>query len=87
MHQLFATALDFIGIAMIAAAITLSQFSRMFRIRLILYGVCTGFGFYFLSDLSYLLGSTAKVPYLFAGYGPALIMCLIGFFWVARIDE
>ena len=87
MHQLFATPFEFIGIAMIAAAITLSQFSRMFRIRLIIYGICSGFGFYFLSDLSYLLGSTAKVPYLFAGYGPALIMCLMGFFWVARIDE
>ncbi len=87
LHQLFATPLEFIGIVMIAASITLSHFSRMIKTKLFVYGVAAGFGFYFLSDLIYLLGSSSRIPYLFAGYGPAILLCAIGGFFVARIDE
>ena len=87
LHQLIATPLEFIGIVMIAAALTLSHFSRMIKTKLFVYGVAVGFGFYFLSDLIYLLGSSSRIPYLFAGYGPAIILCAVGGFFVARIDE
>ena len=87
LHQLLASPLEFIGIVMIAASITLSHFSRMVKTKLFVYGIGAGFGFYFLSDLIYLLGSSSRIPYLFAGYGPAILLCALGGFFVARIDE
>ena len=86
-HQLVATPLEFVGLAMLAASFTLAFYSRQFKIKLILYGVGAGFGFYFLSDLIYLLGSSARLPYLLAGYGPGLMICVLGGFLLARIDE
>ena len=86
-HQLLSTPLKLIGLALLAASFTLLHFSRQTKTRLIVLGLGSGFAVYFLSDLVYLLGNTAKLPYVLAGWTPALLICLFSGFLLARIDE
>lgn len=87
MHQLLSTPLKLTGLALLAASLTLTSFSRQTKIRIILVGVAAGFGIYFLSNFVYFLGSSAKIPYLLAGWGPAVMICLLSGFLLARADE
>ena len=86
-HQLLSTPLKLIGLALLAASVTLGRFSRQTKLKLILFALGAGFGFYFLTDLIYLLGSTARLPYHIAGWGPALFVCAVSGFLLARADE
>lgn len=86
-HQLLSTPLKLIGLALLAASFTLLHFSRQTKTRLIVLGLGSGFAVYFLSDLVYLLGNTAKLPYMLAGWAPALLICLFSGFLLARVDE
>jgi lipopolysaccharide export system permease protein len=86
-HQLLSTPLKLLGLALLAASFTLTSFSRQTKVRLILVGVASGFGIYFLSNFVYLLGSSAKLPHLLAGWGPAVMVCLLSGFLLARADE
>ena len=86
-HQLLSTPFKLIGLAMLAASFTLLHFSRQTKIRLIVLGLGSGFVVYFLSDIVYLLGNTAKLPYVLAGWAPALLICLFSGFLLARVDE
>ena len=86
-HQLLSTPLKLIGLAMLAASFTLLHFSRQTKTRLIVLGLGSGFGVYFFSDIVYLLGNTAKLPYVLAGWSPALLICLFSGFLLARVDE
>jgi len=87
LHQLLSTPLKLVGLALLAASFTLTSFSRQTKIRLILVGVASGFGIYFLSNFVYLLGNSAKLPHLLAGWGPAVMICLLSGFLLARADE
>ena len=86
-HQLLSTPLKLIGLALLAASFTLLHFSRQTKTRLIVLGLGSGFAVYFLSDIVYLLGNTAKLPYVLAGWAPALLICLFSGFLLARVDE
>jgi lipopolysaccharide export system permease protein len=86
-HQLLSTPLKLIGLALLAASVTLVRFSRQTKLKLILFALGAGFGFYFLTDLIYLLGTTSRLPYHIAGWGPALLVCSISGFLLARADE
>ena len=86
-HQLLSTPLKLIGLALLAASFTLLHFSRQTKTRLIVVGLGSGFAVYFLSDIVYLLGNTAKLPYVLAGWAPALLICLFSGFLLARVDE
>ena len=86
-HQLLSTPLKLVGLALLAASFTLLHFSRQTKTRLIILGLGSGFAVYFLSDLVYLLGNTAKLPYMLAGWAPALLICLFSGFLLARVDE
>jgi len=86
-HQLLSTPLKLAGLALLAAAFTLTVYSRQTKTRLILVGTATGFAIYFLSNFVYLLGNSAKIPHLLAGWGPAVMICLLSGFLLARADE
>lgn len=86
-YQLLSTPLKLVGQTLLAASFTLTVYLRQKKARLILLGLGAGFGVYFLSNLVYLLGNSAKLPYFLAGWGPAIIICLLGGVLLARTDE
>lgn len=86
-HQLLASPFLLLGMVMLAAGFSVVHFSRQQRMRLILLGLGAGFTVYFLSDLVYLLGGSARLPYLIAGWTPALAVCSLGGFLITRVDE
>ncbi len=87
LHELLSTPLKLVGLALLAASFTLTVYSRQTKVRLILVGVGAGFGIYFLSNFVYLLGNSGKLPHLLAGWGPAVMICLLSGFLLARADE
>ena len=87
LHQIISTPFKLIGLAILTASFTLIKFSRKTEVKLIFLSMVISFGFYFLSDLIYILGNSAKIPYLLAGWGPSLIICAFGGFFLARVDE
>ena len=86
-HQTLSTPIKLVGLAMLAACFTITIYSRQTKLRLVLTGIGAGFGIYFLSDILYLLGNAAQLPHLIAGWGPALMICLMSGFFLARADE
>lgn len=76
-----------LGLAMLAACFTLLRFSRMPRYKLMVFGIAIGFAVYFLTDLVYLLGANARLPVLISGWGPAITICLISGFILARSED
>ena len=86
-HQLLSTPLKLLGLVMLAASITLTQFSRQHRLRLVIWALAASFGFYFASDLIFVLGNSSRLPYYIAGWTPALIILSIGAVLLARVEE
>lgn len=86
-HQLLASPFLLLGMIMLAAGFTVVHFSRRQRLRLVLLGLATGFAVYFLSDLVYLLGGSARLPFMIAGWVPALAVFTLGGFMITRVDE
>lgn len=87
LQQQLANPLRLLGLAMLAACFTLLRFSRMPRYKLMALGVGVGFAVYFLTDFVYLLGANARLPVLIAGWGPAIVICLISGFILARSED
>ena len=86
-HQLLSTPLKLLGLVMLAASITLTQFSRQHRLRLVIWALASSFGFYFASDLIFVLGNSSRLPYYVAGWAPALLILSIGAVLLARVEE
>lgn len=76
-----------IGLALLAACFTLLRFSRMPRYKLMALGVALGFLVYFITDLIFLFGASARLPVVVAGWGPAATICLIAGFLLARSED
>lgn len=86
-HQLLSTPFKLLGLVMLAASISLVHFSRQQRFRLIVIALSASFGFYFLSDLIFVLGNSSRLPYYVAGWAPALLIMCIGAVLLARVEE
>jgi len=86
-HRHLAIPFYLVGLTMLAASFTLIGYSRRTKSWFIIFGIASGFGVYFLSDIIYLLGESTKLPYLLAGWGPSLVICLFSGFLLARADE
>ena len=86
-HQLLSTPLKLLGLVMLAASLTVTQFSRKQRLRLVVLALASSFGFYFTSDLIFVLGNSSHLPYYVAGWAPALLILSIGAVLLARVEE
>lgn len=86
-HQVLSTPIKLVGLALLAAAFSLAVYERQTKIKFILFGIGSGFFIYFLSDTVYLLGRVEKLPYLIAGWSPALLVCMLSGFLLIRVDE
>lgn len=87
LQQQLANPFRLLGLAMLAACFTLLRFSRMPRYKLMAVGVGVGFAVYFLTDFVYLLGANARLPVIIAGWGPAIAICLVAGFILARSED
>ena len=87
LQQQLANPLRLLGLCMIAACFTLLRFSRMPRYQLMAIGIGLGFTIYFFTDLIFLLGANARLPVMVAGWGPAIVICLIAGFILARSED
>ena len=86
-QQQLSNPIRLLGLAMLAACFTLLRFSRMPRYKTMALGVGIGFAVYFLTNLVYLLGANARLPVLLAGWGPAIVICLLSGFILARSED
>ncbi|MGC6530066.1 MAG: LptF/LptG family permease [Candidatus Puniceispirillaceae bacterium] len=75
------------GLSMLAACFTLLHFSRRPRYQIVAMGLGFGFAAYFIVDLIYLLGANARLPVSIAGWGPALTLCLVTGYLLARSED
>jgi len=86
-QQQLSNPLRLLGLSMLAACFTLLHFSRMPRYKLMAFGIGIGFAVYFFTDLVVLLGANARLPVLVSGWGPAMTICLIAGFILARSED
>lgn len=86
-HHLLSTPIKLLGLAMLAAGISLSRFNRQQRLRLVILALAASFGFYFTSDLIFVLGNSSRLPYYIAGWAPSLLILSIGAVLLARMEE
>ena len=86
-HKTLALPLQLIGLALLAASFTLPTFARQRRIQIIILGLGSGFLYYFISDLIFLLGHNSRLPDFVAGWLPAILIFTISGFLLARGDE
>lgn len=86
-QQQLSNPLRLLGLSMLAACFTLLRYSRMPRYKLMALGVGIGFLVYFFTDLVVLLGANARLPVLVSGWGPAMTICLIAGFILARSED
>ena len=87
LQQQLSNPIRLLGLCMIAACFTLLRFSRMPRYQLMALGIGLGFAIYFFTDLVFLLGANARLPVMVAGWGPAIVICLIAGFILARSED
>lgn len=76
-----------VGIAMLAARITLTNTSRSHRSRLFLRGALLSIIIFIFSYFMQVLGSSLKIPMSVAAWTPAVVVSLVGAIILARTDE
>ena len=76
-----------VGIAMLAARITLTNTSRGKRSRLFLRGALLSIVIFIFSYFMQVLGSSLRVPMSVAAWTPAVAASLLGAIILARTDE
>ena len=86
-QQQLSNPIQLLGLAMLAACFTLLRFSRMPRYKLMALGVGVGFAVYFFTNLVFLLGANARLPVIISGWGPAVAICLLAGFILARSED
>ena len=86
-QQQLSNPIRLLGLAMLAACFTLLRFSRMPRYKLMALGVGVGFAVYFFTNLVFLLGANARLPVIISGWGPAVAICLLAGFILARSED
>ena len=76
-----------IGIAMLAARVTLTNVSRGRRSRLFLRGAFLAIAIFIFSYFMQVLGSSLQVPMSVAAWTPSIATALFGAIILARTDE
>ena len=87
LYKTLSVPLLMIGIAMLAARVTLTNVSRGRRSRLFLRGAFLAIVIFIFSYFMQILGSSLQVPMSVAAWTPAIAISLIGAIILARTDE
>jgi len=87
LYKTLSVPLLMIGIAMLAARVTLTNISRGRRSRLFLRGAFLAIVIFIFSYFMQILGSSLQVPMSVAAWTPAIAISLVGAIILARTDE
>ena len=87
LYKTLSVPLLMIGIAMLAARVTLTNVSRSRRSRLFLRGAFLAIVIFIFSYFMQILGSSLQVPMSVAAWTPAIAISLVGAIILARTDE
>ena len=87
LYKTLSVPLLMIGIAMLAARVTLNNVSRSRRSRLFLRGTFLAIVIFIFSYFMQILGSSLQVPMSVAAWTPAIAISLVGAIILARTDE
>ena len=87
LYKTLSVPLLMVGIAMLAARVTLTNVSRGRRSRLFLRGAFLSIVIFIFSYFMQILGSSLQVPMSVAAWTPAIAISLIGAIILARTDE
>ena len=87
LYKTLSVPLLMIGIAMLAARVTLTNISRGRRSQLFLRGAFLAIVIFIFSYFMQILGSSLQVPMSVAAWTPAIAISLIGAIILARTDE
>ena len=87
LYKTLSVPLLMIGIAMLAARVTLNNVSRSRRSRLFLRGAFLAIVIFIFSYFMQILGSSLQVPMSVAAWTPAIAISLVGAIILARTDE
>jgi len=77
-YALLAEPMLYLGMVLIAAAFSLRPPRKGGTLTLIVAGLITGFGFFFLRDLAHALGTSGTIPLAVAAWIPAICSVLTG---------
>lgn len=87
LYKMLSIPLLMVGIAMLAARITLTNTSRNHRSRLFLRGAVLSIIIFIFSYFMQVLGSSLRIPMSVAAWTPAIVISLLGAIILARTDE
>ncbi|MDB9891509.1 LptF/LptG family permease [Alphaproteobacteria bacterium] len=87
LYKTLSVPLLMLGIAMLAARVTLTNVSRGRRSRLFLRGAFLAIVIFIFSYFMQILGSSLQVPMSVAAWTPAIAISLVGAIILARTDE
>ena len=87
LYKMLSTPLLMVGIAMLAARVTLTNTSRGRRARLFLRGALLSIVIFIFSYFMQVLGSSMRIPMSVAAWTPATVVSLLGAIILARTDE
>jgi lipopolysaccharide export system permease protein len=87
LYKMLSTPLLMVGIAMLAARITLTNTSRGRKSRLFLRGALLSIIIFIFSYFMQVLGSSLRIPMSVAAWTPAIVVSLLGAIILARADE
>lgn len=76
-----------LGLAMLAACFTLLSYKRMPGSLLIMAGGVISFMVFFITESVFVLGTGFRLPLIVAGWGPAISICLVAGFMLARSED
>jgi len=75
------------AMVLLAAIFTLRPLRRGGTVRIIAGGVATGFLIYFVTDVVYALGLSARIPTLLAAWSPAVVSSLLGAALLFHVED
>ena len=87
LYKILSIPLLMVGIAMLAARITLTNTSRGHKSRLFLRGALLSIVIFIFSYFMQVLGSSLRIPMSVAAWTPAIVISLLGAIILARTDE
>ena len=77
----------FCAMVLVAASFSLRMQRRGGAIALLMSGVAAGFLLYFLSDVVFALGLSAKIPVLLAAWTPAGVSMIFGVSMLLHLED
>jgi len=86
-NALLAKPLLFCAMVLVAASFSLRMQRRGGAIALLMSGVAVGFLLYFLSDVVFALGLSARIPILLAAWAPAGVSMIFGVSMLLHLED